>query len=184
MKINRYELHLDINDLEHSYEGSERIYLEAEEEKLLLNAVDLNIKKVRVNGKDSDFSVNRANEEVSVETNLKGETIVDLEFSGNIGQTLTGFYLAKAEDSEMFTTQFESSGARRTFPCLDHPAYKAQFSLSLTIREHLDAVSNMPIKSDRSSDGKRILTFEDTPRMSTYLLFPNKCLLCCPSLPN
>ena len=64
MKINRYELHLDINDLGHSYEGSERIYLEAEEEKLSLNAVDLNIKKIRVNGKESEFSVNRANEEV------------------------------------------------------------------------------------------------------------------------
>jgi tricorn protease interacting factor F2/3 len=171
MKIKRYELHLDINDLEHRYEGSERIYLEAEEERLLLNAVDLNVKKIRVNGKDSGFSVNRANEEVSIETNLRGETIVDLEFSGNIGQTLTGFYLAKAEDNEMFTTQFESSGARRTFPCIDHPAYKAQFSLSLIIRERLDAVSNMPIKSERRSDGKKTITFEDTPRMSTYLLY-------------
>jgi tricorn protease interacting factor F2/3 len=171
MEIKRYELHLDINDLGHSYEGSERIYLEAEKEKLLLNAVDLNIKKIRVNGKESEFSVHRANEEVSVDTNLKGDTIVDLEFSGNIGHTLTGFYLAKAEDSEMFTTQFESSGARRTFPCMDHPAYKAHFSLSLTIREHLDAVSNMPIKSEKIKDGKKTTTFEDTPRMSTYLLY-------------
>jgi tricorn protease interacting factor F2/3 len=171
MKIKRYELHLDINHLGHSYEGSERIYLDAEEEDLLLNAVDLNIKKIWVNGKDSYFSVNRANEEVFVETNLKAETTVDLVFSGKIGQTLSGFYLAKAEDDEMFTTQFESSGARRTFPCVDHPAYKAQFSLSLTINENLDAVSNMPIKSETRSDGRKKITFEDTPRMSTYLLY-------------
>jgi tricorn protease interacting factor F2/3 len=171
MRINRYELHLDINDLEHRYEGAERIYLSAEEEKLLLNAVDLRIKKVLVNGKATDFSLHRAKGELSVEKTLRGETTVDLEFSGNIGQTLTGFYLAKTVDSEMFTTQFESSGARRTFPCVDHPAYKAQFSLSLTINGNLDAISNMPVKSDKKSIGGRTLTFEDTPRMSTYLLY-------------
>jgi tricorn protease interacting factor F2/3 len=171
MKINRYELHLDINDLEHSYEGTERIDLTAEEEKLLLNAVDLRIKKVLVNGKATDFSLHCVNGELSVEKTLKGETTVDIDFSGKIGQTLTGFYLAKAEDNEMFTTQFESSGARRTFPCVDHPACKAQFSLSLTINENLDAVSNMPVKSERKSNGKRTITFEDTPRMSTYLLY-------------
>jgi aminopeptidase N len=53
----------------------------------------------------------------------------------------------------MFTTQFESSGVRRIFPCVDHPAYKAQFSLSLTIDENLDAVSNMPVKFERVRSG-------------------------------
>jgi tricorn protease interacting factor F2/3 len=171
MEINRYELHLDIDDLEHSYEGTERIYLRAEDEKLLLNAVDLRIKKVSVNGKVTDFSFHSANAELTVQKTLRGETTVDIDFSGKIGQALTGFYLAKVEDGEMFTTQFESSGARRTFPCVDHPAYKAQFSLSLTIDETLDAVSNMPVKSERKTKRKRTITFEDTPRMSTYLLY-------------
>jgi tricorn protease interacting factor F2/3 len=171
MKINRYELHLDIDELEHRYEGTERIYITAEEEILLLNAVGLRIKEVSVNGKAADFSLHPAEGELSVETTLHGETTVDLEFSGDIGQTLTGFYLAKSEDNEMFTTQFESSGARRTFPCVDHPAYKAQFSLSLTINEKLDAVSNMPIKSERKRNGKKTILFEETPRMSTYLLY-------------
>jgi tricorn protease interacting factor F2/3 len=94
MKINRYELHLDIDDSEHRYEGTERIHITAEEEKLLLNAVDLRIKKVSVNGKAADFSLHPAKGELSVETTLHGETAVDLEFSGDIGQTLTGFYLA------------------------------------------------------------------------------------------
>jgi tricorn protease interacting factor F2/3 len=171
MKIIRYELHLDINDLEHHYEGTERIYITAEEEKLLLNAVDLKIKKVSVNGKAADFLLRRAKGELSIKKTLKGKTTVDLEFSGNIGQTLTGFYLAKAEDNEMFTTQFESSGARRTFPCVDHPAYKAQFALSLTINKNLNAVSNMPVKSETKKNGKKTITFEETPRMSTYLLY-------------
>jgi aminopeptidase N len=73
MEINRYELHLDIDDSEHSYEGTERIYLRAEEEKLRLNAVDLRIKKVFVNGKATDFSFHNANGELSVERTLRGE---------------------------------------------------------------------------------------------------------------
>jgi tricorn protease interacting factor F2/3 len=171
MRINRYELHFDVNESEHSYKGTERIYLDAGEERLRLNAVDLKVEKVLVNGKGSDFELHPAREELSVEATVNGETTVDLEFSGKIGRALIGFYLAKSEDSEMFTTQFESSGARRTFPCVDHPAYKAQFSLSLTINENLDAVSNMPIKSERRKDGKKTITFQDTPRMSTYLLY-------------
>jgi len=63
MKINRYELHLDIDDSKHSYEGTERIYLTAEEEKLLLNAVDLAIKKVWVNGKILHWDNVRKNKE-------------------------------------------------------------------------------------------------------------------------
>jgi len=51
------------------------------------------------------------------------------------------------------------------------PAYKARFSLSLQIREELDAISNMPVKSIETRGGKKVVTFEDTPVMSTYLLY-------------
>jgi tricorn protease interacting factor F2/3 len=171
MKIEKYEIYFDLNDSAYSYEGRAHIYLEAEDERLILNAVDLEIKKVLVNGKETAFSLNQAKEELSVEALLKGETTVDIEFMGDISRTLTGFYLSKLEESEMFTTQFESSGARRAFPCVDHPAYKARFSLSLTIREDLDAISNMPVQSIRRINGRKTITFEETPRMSTYLLY-------------
>jgi tricorn protease interacting factor F2/3 len=171
MKIEKYDIHLDLNDSEYRYEGTERIFLRAEEEKLILNLVDLKIQKVLVDGKEAPFSLNRAQEELSIEAALKGEAIIEIDFTGSIGRALTGFYLAKTKGSEIFTTQLESSGARRTFPCLDHPDYKARFSLSLTIRDGLDAISNMPIKSVRRSNGKKTVTFEETPRMSTYLLY-------------
>jgi tricorn protease interacting factor F2/3 len=171
MEIRRYDLHLDINDVERSYEGAERIHLQAEGKPLVLNTVDLEIRKLRVNGVESAYSVDFAKEELTVETNARGETTVELEFAGTIGRALTGFYAAETEETEMFTTQFESSGARRTFPCFDQPACKAQFCLSLTIREHLDAVSNMPVQSEARSDGKKTVTFETTPAMSTYLLY-------------
>jgi tricorn protease interacting factor F2/3 len=171
MRIEKYEILFDLNDSDYSYEGRTRIYLEAEDEGLTLNVVNLEIKKILVNEKETTFSLNQSREELSIEGALKGDTVVDIEFIGHISKTLTGFYLAKLEEVEMFTTQFESSGARRAFPCVDHPAYKARFSLSLRIREALDAISNMPTQSIRRSKGRKTVTFEETPRMSTYLLY-------------
>lgn len=171
MKIERYDLDIDLNDRDYTFEGSERISLEGEGKPLILNAVDLEIRRIRLNGEDTSFSLDPAGEELSVKGPLKGNTIVEIEFAGKISRTLTGFYLAKGADGEIFTTQFESSGARRTFPCLDHPAYKARFSLSLTVRDVLDTISNMPVKSVRQNRGKKTITFEETPRMSTYLLY-------------
>lgn len=73
----------------------------------------------------------------------------------------------------MFSTQFESSDARRAFPCWDEPNLKASFDVSIEVPEDLVALSNMPekgvAKSERKS-GFKVVSFERTPVMSTYLL--------------
>lgn len=71
----------------------------------------------------------------------------------------------------MVSTQFESLSARRCFPCIDEPAVKAVFGVTLVIDSHLQALSNMPVKSIHSIDRKtKQVAFLDTPIMSTYLL--------------
>ena len=73
--------------------------------------------------------------------------------------------------SYMFSTQFESCDARRALPCFDEPNRKATFDMKLEIPEDLTALSNMPIKESTISDrNSKIVSFERTPRMSTYLL--------------
>lgn len=106
-------------------------------------------------------------------------------FVGTMNNTMAGFYRSKytptvpaskgvAKDDEhhyMFSTQFESSDARRAFPCFDEPNLKATFDFEMEIPEDLTALSNMPEKeTKKSKDGHKIVSFEKTPVMSTYLL--------------
>ena len=104
-------------------------------------------------------------------------------------------YQADDEDEPhteyLVSTQFESHYARECFPCVDEPAAKATFDLKLITPDADDTViSNMPAKSEKvveyesvnpdqdPSGGvnlntmvkKKIVEFETTPKMSTYLL--------------
>src|ERR1700712_1073862 len=72
----------------------------------------------------------------------------------------------------MLSTQFESSDARRAFPCFDEPNLKATFDFEIEIPDDLVGLSNMPEAETKKSkkDGHKIVSFEKTPLMSTYLL--------------
>jgi aminopeptidase N len=70
----------------------------------------------------------------------------------------------------MLASHSEPTDARRIFPGWDEPAFKATFALTLTVPQRFLAVSNTPIAREEAlrGDRKRV-TFERTPRMSTYL---------------
>src|SRR5207302_975167 len=72
---------------------------------------------------------------------------------------------------ELNASQFEVTDARRACPCWDEPAAKATFQVSLVAPEGMAAVSNTPIVGEKDlGDGTRLVQFEETPRMATYLL--------------
>lgn len=111
--------------------------------------------------------------------------LIVIKFQGTINNDMAGFYRSKYKpvatpvpsvfkDEEyhyMFSTQFESSDARRAFPCFDEPNLKATFDVEIELPDDQVALSNMPEKSaKRTKDGLQIVTFERTPIMSTYLL--------------
>jgi len=107
---------------------------------------------------------------------LSGELHLRIDYEGLINDQMAGFYRSSFErDGATHTiavTQFQESSARRAFPCMDHPLYKAVFELSLTVRDELKALANtLPIADEHLADGRRRVTFAPTPRMSTYLLF-------------
>jgi aminopeptidase N len=101
----------------------------------------------------------------------EGRATIQIEYTGILNDKLRGFYISKANGRKYAVTQMEATDARRAFPSFDEPAYKATFDISLTIDAGDTAISNGKQISDTPGPepGKHTLTFERTPKMSTYL---------------
>ncbi len=99
-----------------------------------------------------------------------------MDYVGTIGTQANGLFAidyptASGKKRALFT-QFENSDARRFIPSWDEPAYKATFDLTVTVPSDEMAVSNMPVASRAGAGrGMEKVTFQTTPKMSTYLLF-------------
>jgi aminopeptidase N len=108
-----------------------------------------------------------------------------IKFEGTVNNDMAGFYRSKykpavtpaasvpkdGDSHVMFSTQFESCDARRAFPCFDEPNLKATFDFEIELPEDQVALSNMPEKEVKSTKkGFKVVSFERTPIMSTYLL--------------
>ncbi|XP_060526993.1 uncharacterized protein LOC132702418 [Cylas formicarius] len=106
------------------------------------------------------------------------EHVLRIDFNGTLGTTnMNGFYRSSYNDTEgvtnyLLTTQFESTNARKAFPCFDEPAYKASFDISLTYPLEFTALSNTPATSINTNlnTGLATTSFETTPVMPTYLV--------------
>ena len=181
----RYDLRLEPDLTTLTFTGDETVTLEVKEAtaEIVLNAVDLAF---------GDATVTNARGE-----SLRGTPIVDeaaercritfassiapgtwrlrLTFTGILNDKLRGFYRSSYKDPSgeprlMAATQFEATDARRAFPSWDEPAFKAVFAVTLVIDPKLTAVSNTSIVSERAERGRKVVTFADTMKMSTYLV--------------
>ena len=97
-------------------------------------------------------------------------SIIAIEFTSKISETMLGCYAStyQFEDREETTiaTQFESNYAQKAFPCIDEPAAKAAFDVTIITDPEDTVISNMPSLISENGTHK----FDITPRMSTYLL--------------
>jgi aminopeptidase N len=106
-----------------------------------------------------------------------GRYTIDTKYSGTIYQQANGLFAldykdTKGAEKRALFTQFEAPDARRMFPSWDEPNYKATFSLNVIVPKDLMAVSNMPIAQQGPIDNDKVaISFAETPKMSTYLLF-------------
>jgi tricorn protease interacting factor F2/3 len=107
---------------------------------------------------------------------MRDEIVLRVDYQGIINDKMAGFYRSKYITGQatryIAVTQFEESDARRAFPCMDHPADKATFDIVMDIDPRLVAISNTAVKKEHPlQNGKKRVIFEQTPIMSTYLVF-------------
>ena len=164
-----------------TYTGSESIDVTLDEpsNKITLNAIEIAFQSVSVTAagktQTAQVSLDADKQQATFtfpEAVPAGKATLQIQFTGILNNELRGFYLSKTQKRNYAVTQFESTDARRAFPCFDEPAFKATYDVSLTIDAADTAISNSAVESDTPGPvaGKHTVKFGTTAKMSTYLL--------------
>ena len=173
---NHYNLTLDLTRAEEKeFFGTVIISGESTGESISLHSKGLTIQSVTIDNQPADVSFGEFDELRLSQPNLKnGNHTIHIIFSGNITDAMHGLYPCyfthDGVKKQLFATQFESHHAREVFPCVDEPAAKAEYDLTLITRPGITVLGNMPVKSEEENGDSLTTTFEKTPRMSSYLL--------------
>src|SRR5690606_34606436 len=91
----------------------------------------------------------------------EGENTINIEFEAGSG--------ALNRNKDYMYALFVPDRARTAFPCFDQPDMKAVYELSLTIPASWEAMSNADIKSTEEDGDVKIVHFEPSDLISTYL---------------
>ena len=173
---NHYNLTLDLTRAEEKeFSGTVIISGESTGESISLHSKGLTIQSATIDNQPADVSFGEFDELRLSQPNLKnGNHTIHIIFSGTITDAMHGLYPCyfthDGIKKQLFATQFESHHAREVFPCVDEPAAKAEYNLTLVTRTGITVLGNMPVKSQKENIDSLTTTFEKTPRMSSYLL--------------
>ncbi len=152
---------------------------------IVLNAVNLTIDNVSIKAEAGQAAKGAVSFDKQTERTIitftaalkPGDYVLSMHYTGSLNDKLRGFYRSSYKDASgkqayMAVTQMEATDARRMFPCFDEPSFKATFKLTARIAPNLVAIGNVPIENESIDEKshKKIVRFEATPRMSSYLV--------------
>ena len=143
---------------------------------LWLNADMLAISHVAVDGNDAHPRIVTDDDQfvglAFAEPLAAGTHRIDLGFEAGQSRNSTRGIFTLQDGGAWYTmTQFESTAARRAFPCFDEPGFKAPWQLTLRVPRELVAVANAPIASERDlSDRMKEVRFAQTQPLPSYLV--------------
>ena len=187
MKINiipkKYfiEIKPDISNL--NFDGLIYINFNTKNElnEIILDSVKLNILNCELITENNkliltDFHTTDSKLIINQKISNNTSATLKIHYTGKVSNDLKGLYLSSYNSNNkkevLLSTQFEPTDARKVIPCVDHPNFKAIFSLKLTIPTELNAISNMPVINEKAiSKSLKEIEFSESPIMSTYLLF-------------
>jgi aminopeptidase N len=173
----KYQIALDLDRTARVFSGIVSISGTSTEgtEIISVHAKDLIIASVTFDGKTAEWRAGDNDELIITHQDmLPGTHILVIAYSGTITDAMHGLYPCYYEHDgvkkELLATQFESHHAREVFPCIDEPAAKATFDVTLTTEQDVTVLGNMPAVEQKVENGRLVTIFDTTPRMSTYLL--------------
>ena len=171
----RYDAFLSIDQDRGAFTGRITISLSVEREAawIALHSAGLTVTRATVTvrgtvleGKVDAFS---ASETILLATGDMipvGSTEVELEWTGTFSTGLRGLYRA----GPLVATQFEAADARRVFPCLDEPGFKAPWSVAVEVPRGTPVLANGKEVRREPRGERELVTFAETPPLPTYLV--------------
>ena len=176
-----YDLAFSVDLNRERFEGTETIRVQVNEttSAVVLHAFEIQFHEVTIGAgataQTATVSLDEANQTATLTVPkplAKGATEIHARFSGILNTQLRGFYISKTKLRKYAVTQFESTDARRAFPCFDEPAFKATFALTLTIDRGDIAIANGKLLTDVPGPGptQHTMKFSTTAKMSPYLV--------------
>ncbi|MDG6898174.1 MAG: M1 family metallopeptidase [Nitrososphaerota archaeon] len=173
MQIGAYDLDLDVDFGEAKLSGEVAIDLSGAGNPLVLDATEMDISSVSVDGQPAPFDHDQKRGRLVVRGVPRGRAEVKIAYAKQVSdKTIFGLYKSKYGGDYLLVTDLEPAAARSVFPCKDEPAYKAVFRLTVTTEKGLGVISNESARSvAETPDGRVRHVFNPSPRMSTYLFF-------------
>ena len=193
-----YQLELYIDKQTEVLKGSVIITGEPHADTIKFHAVDMTIDEVKINDQPCDWTCNNNLIEIVTEnvssrdrSEPAGEKerrspvktgradacperniSVAINYHRSLSHNMQGCYVSTYKHNnkteKIVSTQFESHYARECFPCIDEPAAKATFDVSISLPENSD--DTVLFNTEILEQNENSFQFEQTPKMSTYLL--------------
>lgn len=175
-----YQLQLTIDRGQETIDGEVLITGVAHASTLYLHAKTLDISSAQLISSGSAIDLNNISDDADElqlalpsGQALEQEIVLRLVWRTTLNHDMQSCYLStyqhEGREERIVATQFESHYARECFPCIDEPAAKATFDLTLTIPDFVEG-DVVLANTELTSQKDRSFTFATTPRMSTYLL--------------
>lgn len=180
-----YDIYLAPDLDNFTFEGEETIDIDIKKsvKSITLHSAEIEIFSVSLKGKEnliaSKISYNEEGESATFTfpkaISIQKKAKLTISFAGILNNKMRGFYRSRYEHKgktyHMGVTQFESTDARRAFPCFDEPAHKATFDVRLRVPNDRTVISNTLEEEVIEHDaGYKVVRFEKSPKMSSYLL--------------
>jgi aminopeptidase N len=168
-----YALNLSISDDSTELTGIATITGEAKSDTIKFHAVGHNISRVTIDDQPAEYTYD--DQIVTISAPKTGNLTIQIVYKAPIRDAMTGVYRSRyiyeGREEIIVATHFEAIYARHAFPCIDEPAAKATFDISITANHDYKVLSNMPaLDTTTIDDDLQRVRFATTPRMSTYLV--------------